>query len=137
MGYRLVVADDSPEIRLLLRFRLGLQDDMEIVAEAEDGLMAALAAAQHCPDVVILDWRMPGADGAQAVGLVRRASPSSRILVYSSAQCAEAEQEALSAGADAFIKKTHGIGTVVAAIRRVCSQGPVIHDLEARRRESG
>ncbi|HMC51888.1 MAG TPA: response regulator transcription factor [Acidimicrobiales bacterium] len=125
MTYTLVVADDAAEIRLLLRFRLGLQPDMEIVGEAEDGLMAALLAAQHRPDAVILDWRMPGVDGIQAINLVRRASPSSRILMYSSGQCAQAEEQALRAGADGFFRKIDGIGTLVAAIRRVCAQSPL------------
>jgi DNA-binding NarL/FixJ family response regulator len=135
MTYTLVVADDAPEIRMLLRFRLGSQEDMEILAEAEDGLMAALLAAQHRPDVVILDWRMPGVDGVQAIGLVRRASPDSRILMYSSGPCLQAEREALAAGADGFIKKTEGIGTLVTAIRRVCAQGPALAEqLPATRR---
>jgi DNA-binding NarL/FixJ family response regulator len=115
-----------------------LQDDMEIVAEAEDGLMAALAAAQHNPDVVILDWRMPGVDGVQAISLVRRASPTSRILIYSSGQCAQAEREALAAGAAGFIKKTDGVGSLASAIRRVCSQGPSVgQDFTAMERDSG
>jgi len=138
MTYTLVVADDAPEIRMLLRFRIGSQEDMEILAEAEDGLMAALLAAQHRPDVVILDWRMPGVDGVQAIGLVRRASPGSRILMYSSGHCVQVQQEALEAGADGFVKKADGIGTLVAAIRRVCSQGPRAgEDRATRLRGSG
>ena len=134
MTYTLVVADDAPEIRMLLRFRLGSQEDMEILAEAEDGLMAALLAAQHRPDVVILDWRMPGIDGVQAISLVRRASPGSRILMYSSGQCLQAERDALAAGADGFIKKTEGMGALVGAIRRVCRQGePVAEGVAAPR----
>ena len=132
MTYTLVVADDAPEIRMLLRFRLGSQEDMEILAEAEDGLMAALLAAQHRPDVVILDWRMPGIDGVQAISLVRRASPGSRILMYSSGQCLQAERDALAAGADGFIKKTEGVGALVSAIRRVCHRGrPASEDVAA------
>jgi two-component system NarL family response regulator len=123
MALRVLVADDEADIRLLLRLRLGLCDEFELVGEAADGLGAAQQAAEQHPDVVVLDWRMPGLSGLEAIPLIRRASPGSHILMYTSRPSRQADEEALAVGADGYLEKTAGTDALVAAIKQVAARG--------------
>jgi len=119
MTLRLLVADDEADIRLLLVLTLGQGYGFEVVAEAADGLEAAKLAAAHRPDVVVLDWKMPGVNGLEAVPLIRRDSPRSRILMYSALPSGQAAEQALAAGADCYLGKTEGTRALVSAIGRL------------------
>ena len=123
MAVRVLVADDEPEIRLLLRLNLAPHQDLEIVAEVGDGVSVARAAAEHRPDVVVLDWMMPGMVGIEAIPLIRKGSPRSRILMYTSRPSPRAEREALAAGADGYLEKGTTMATLVSAIRRLGADG--------------
>ena len=80
---RVVVADDSPEVRLLVRVVLEDDADFRVEAEAADGQEAVeLAAALH-PDLMLLDLSMPKMDGHQALPLILEASPETRVVVLS------------------------------------------------------
>jgi len=121
MAIRVLTVDDEPNNRLLLRLNLARADDLELVAEADDGVSAAGLAAEHHPDVVVLDWMMPGMAGVEAIPLIRRGSPRSRILMYSSLGSAGAEEEALAAGADCYLEKRGAMGSVLEAVRRLAA----------------
>jgi DNA-binding NarL/FixJ family response regulator len=103
---RVLVADDTPDIRLLLRSSLGLNDAFEVVAEASDGVESIREAARHRPDVVILDLAMPLMDGLEAIPAIRRRSPDSKIVVLSVFPSERMAGAVLEAGADAYLEKT-------------------------------
>lgn len=80
---KVLLVDDVPDIRLLLR--VGLQSDgrFSIVGEAEDGEQAVALARHLRPDVIVLDLAMPVMDGFEAIPEIHRVAPDSRVLAYS------------------------------------------------------
>src|SRR5689334_19332678 len=102
---RVLVVDDHPVVRQGLRTFLDLQPDITVVGEAADGAAAVTAAVTHSPDVILLDLRMPGADGATALhGLRERAVPA-KVLVVTSFTDPAAVLPALRAGAAGYVFK--------------------------------
>ena len=100
---RIVVADDRKRSRRALRALLGTCSDLLVVADAADGAEAIGLVARERPDVVLMDLRMPVLNGFQATARIKRDWPRVRVLVLSIA--AEARDQALAAGADAFVAK--------------------------------
>lgn len=84
MSYRLVVADDQPEVRRSLRRFIERDGRFEIVAEAENGAQAIDAVASSHPDALIMDLAMPGVDGLVALESIMRSAPATRVAVLSS-----------------------------------------------------
>lgn len=101
---RILLADDQVKVRSALRLLLEQEGDMDVVAEAADSVGLLLAAEQKSPDVVLLDWELPGVPVADLVPLLRRLSPTIRILALSGRP--EAESTAVAVGVDAFVSKT-------------------------------
>jgi DNA-binding NarL/FixJ family response regulator/two-component sensor histidine kinase len=118
---RVLLADDTPEIRLLLRMALELEGGFEIVGEAADGAQALHLADDHRPDAVILDLAMPVMDGLEAIPAIRRATPETKILVLSGFTSDQMEREALSVGADAYLEKGVPPQDIVALLQKLCS----------------
>ena len=81
---RVLIADDHAVVRQGLRTFLDLQDDVEVVGEAEDGAEALEAAERLAPDVVLIDLVMPGVDGIEAIRGLRERVPAARAIVLSS-----------------------------------------------------
>jgi CheY-like chemotaxis protein len=102
--YRVLLADDVPEIRQLIRLTLELDGRFEVVGEASDGAEAIAIASSQCPDVVILDVSMPVMDGIQAIPEILRRCPETKIIVLSALE-GTTSAAALEAGADAYIVK--------------------------------
>lgn len=102
---RVVLADDTDDIRLLLRVALGSMPEFEIVGEAENGQEAIEATERHTPDVILLDLAMPVLDGLQAIPDIRRVSPETQIIVLSGYASAQVEAEALALGAAGYVEK--------------------------------
>jgi signal transduction histidine kinase len=119
---RVLIADDTPDIRLLLRSSLGLNDAFEVVAEASDGVESIREAARHRPDVVILDLAMPLMDGLEAIPAIRRRSPASRIVVLSVFPSERMATPVLEAGADAYLEKTD-VHRLVPLLISLCDGG--------------
>lgn len=117
---RVLLADDTPEIRLLLRMALELEGGFEVVAEAADGAQALHLADDHHPDAVILDLAMPVMDGLEAIPAIRRAAPDTKILVLSGFTSDQMEKEALSVGADAYLEKGVPPHDIVALLQKLC-----------------
>ena len=82
---RILLADDRPELRRLVRLRFELEDDVEVVGDASNGAEAVGLAHALQPDAVVLDLEMPLMDGAEAIPLLRRAAPNAVIVLYTAA----------------------------------------------------
>jgi PAS domain S-box-containing protein len=113
---RVLLADDAPDLRVLLRLALSSVAGVEVVGEAADGREAVDAAAELLPDVLLLDLSMPVMDGLQAIPLVREASPQTKILVMSGFEADRMQPAALAAGAHGYLEKGGILGDVVTAL---------------------
>jgi DNA-binding NarL/FixJ family response regulator len=114
---RLLIADDQPLMRAGFRAVLEATGEMEVVAEAADGLEAVSAARATKPDVVLMDIRMPHLDGIEAI----RRLPSHRVLILTTFGLDEYIVEALRAGASGFITKDVPADELVRAVRVVAA----------------
>ncbi|MEO8969053.1 MAG: response regulator transcription factor [Solirubrobacteraceae bacterium] len=119
---RVVIADDQPMMRAGFRAVLEATGDIEVVAEAGTGEQALTAVAQHSPDVVLMDIRMPGMDGIEAT----RRLPRSRVLILTTFGLDQYILEALRAGASGFLLKDAPTQEVVAAVRAVAAGDAVL-----------
>jgi DNA-binding NarL/FixJ family response regulator len=101
---------------------VGTEPDMEVVAEAADGQQALEMFAKHQPDLVLMDLRMPGNGGIQAIVEIRKRFPTARVLVLSAFDGDEDIYRALQAGAQGYVlKKTTG-DKLVPALRAVAAR---------------
>src|SRR5436305_761121 len=103
---RLVVVDDSRDIRLLLRLSVEQRTDVEVVAEADNGEQAIALVGALRPDLVILDVEMPVLDGISALPKLREVSPDTRVVMLSNLAEPVYEQRARAAGAVAYVRKS-------------------------------
>lgn len=120
---RVLVVDDSPYFRLLLRSIFDAHDGFEVVAEADDGVTAIERAGATEPDVIVLDWQMPVMTGLAALPGLRRHAPSAVIVMYSSAGEPDASALAVGAGADLYLDKSVGPNALMVSIRRLLDTG--------------
>ncbi len=119
MTIRILLADDDALLRAGLAVVLGSSPDMEVVAEAADGLEAVDLCRTHSPDVVLMDVRMPGIDGIEATRRLVAAHPELRILILTTFQHDEYVWGALSAGASGFLLKRASPERLIDAVRVV------------------
>ncbi|WP_062528648.1 response regulator [Demequina rhizosphaerae] len=116
---RVALVDDQAMVRVGLRMILESEDDVEVVAEATSGVEAARIVADHAPDVVLMDVRMPGMDGLTATREVLAAHPGTRIVILTTFDDDEYVYEALRAGASGFLLKSVDGDALVSAVRVV------------------
>ena len=113
---RILLVEDNEVFRDALELLLGMRGDVEIVASVGDGAAAVTAAIEHRPDVVLMDYRMPGMDGVQATTQVIEALPDVAVVALTASADA-AEREALvEAGAVGCLTKDQELEEIVAAI---------------------
>lgn len=120
---RVVLADDTDDMRRMLRLALDLAGGFDVVAEAGDGEAAVGLAKGHRPDAVVLDLAMPVMDGLQAIPLIREASPLTRILVLSGFNAAHLASEARTLGADAYLEKGVAFSDIAGLLRELVDGG--------------
>jgi len=116
---RVLVVDDAANLRELLTLLLEVEDDFEVVGTAADGRQAIDAAALLQPDVVLLDLAMPVMDGLQALPELRANLPHARIVIFSGFEHDALAEEAMQAGADAYIEKGTSVTQLVAQLREL------------------
>jgi DNA-binding NarL/FixJ family response regulator len=114
---RIVLVEDNRVFREALELLLGMRADIEVVASVGDGSAAVPACEQHKPDVVLMDYRLPGLDGVQATAAVREHCPGVAVVCLTASANA-AEIDALyAAGASACLTKDQELDEIVGAIR--------------------
>jgi DNA-binding NarL/FixJ family response regulator len=121
MSITVLVADDQSMVRAGFRMLLSGEEDIDVVAEAQNGLEAVQKAARFRPTVVLMDIRMPEIDGLEATRRILAADPSARVLVLTTFDLDEYIYEALSAGASGFVLKDDPPEQLIAAIRTVAA----------------
>jgi DNA-binding NarL/FixJ family response regulator len=122
--------DDHPVVREGLLAIIATQSDMKAVDEAENGETAVAKYRQLRPDVVLMDLRMPGLGGAEAIVRIREEFPAARIIVLTTYEGDEDIYRALQAGAQAYLLKSMVRRELLQTIREVhagqrCIPGPV------------
>jgi DNA-binding NarL/FixJ family response regulator len=130
---RVLVADDQELVREGLVMILSAQSDIEVVAEASDGVDAVAMARQLNPDVALMDVRMPRLDGIDATRRILAAVPDCRVLVLTTFDVDEAVLGALRAGASGFLLKDAPRRSLIAAVRAV-AEGDVLLAADVMRR---
>jgi len=129
---RLLVADDHGIMRSGLRLLLDRQPDMEVVAEAADGLEAVELALRERPDICILDVSMPRMTGLQATVEIRAHAPEIAVLVLSMHDDEQYLFEALQAGAAGYVLKREADQALVEAVRAVSRGEPFMTNAAER-----
>jgi DNA-binding NarL/FixJ family response regulator len=130
---RILLVDDHILMRMGLTSAANNEPDLEVVAEAEDGLEAIEAYRAHRPDVVVLDLRMPRKNGIETIGLLRQEFGSVRVLVLSNYSGGDDIGAAMQAGASGYVVKDMPLDRLLDAIRRIHAGEQVIPPEIARR----
>jgi two-component system response regulator DesR len=121
MTIRLLLADDQAMVRGALATLLGLEPDMEVVAEVGRGDEVVAAARTSKPDVALVDVEMPGLDGIAATAALHEAMPGVRVLIVTTFGRPGFLRRALQAGASGFVVKDTPARQLAEAVRRVHS----------------
>ena len=132
---RVVLADDQPLVRAGFRMLLEAEDDIEVVGEADDGAEAVRLTVALLPDVVLMDIRMPGVDGLEAL---RRISADDglaavKVLVLTTFELDEYVFEAVRLGASGFLVKHTQPADLVRAVREVAAGEALLSPSVTRR----
>ena len=134
MSIKVAVVDDQALLRGGFAVMLGLQEDIEVVAEAGDGAAAIEMARSYRPDVILMDIRMPGMDGLAATkAIVDAADWEVKVLILTTFDPDEYVYKALRAGASGFVLKDISPEDLVAAVRTVADGGALLAPSVTRR----
>jgi DNA-binding NarL/FixJ family response regulator len=135
--FRVLVVDDHPIMRLGIAAIINAQKDMKVCGQAGSGEDALRLFRQHSPDVTLMDLRLPGMSGLDAIRAIRREDPAARCVVLTTYEGDEDIHQALAAGAAGYIIKAMSHDTLVDALRKVHAGSrflptPVSQSLAAR-----
>ena len=117
---RVVICDDQAAFRKVVSVVLGLDPDLEVVGEAENGRDAIALARELQPDVLLLDIAMPVMDGLEALPLIREAAPETRVVMLTGVASDAVRARALAAGAEGFIEKGTDVDLLAEPIKEAC-----------------
>lgn len=117
--YRIVVVDDAPDLRALVRARLRLDGRFAIVAEGGTGQDAVRAVERERPDLILLDVSMPDLSGLDALTSIRERSPDTQVVLFSGFQEESLESHARERGAAAYVHKSTDLETLVEVLHDV------------------
>jgi DNA-binding NarL/FixJ family response regulator len=118
---RVLIADDQRVVRDGLTMLIGLIDGVEVVGTAGDGVEAVERAASDHPDVVVMDLRMPGMEGAEATHRIRATLPGTQVLVLTTYADDQSLFPALQAGARGYLTKDASAEEIEQAIRALAA----------------
>lgn len=118
---RLLIADDHPMVRYMLRLAMAGRPDIEIVGEAASGPETLDACSRLGPDVLVLDLVLPGLHGFEVVRRLRKEQPSIKILVLTGSDERDAEHEAVKLGVDGYVEKSSSAEEIADAIEAVAT----------------
>jgi DNA-binding NarL/FixJ family response regulator len=133
MTIRVLVADDQSMVRAGFRMLLSGEQDIEVVAEASNGLEAVEKAARFDPTVVLMDIRMPELDGLEATRRILAADNAARVLILTTFDLDEYVYEALQVGASGFVLKDDPPEQLIAAIRTIAAGDALLSPTITRR----
>ena len=133
MTTRVLVADDQSMVRAGFRMLLAGEEDIEVVAEAANGLEAIEKAARFDPTVILMDIRMPELDGLEATRRILAADRGARVLILTTFDLDEYVYEALRAGASGFVLKDDSPEQLIGAIRTVAAGDALLSPTVTRR----
>jgi DNA-binding NarL/FixJ family response regulator len=119
MNLSVYICDNYGALRDLMRFALEDDARIQVVGEAEDAITCVRELPDARPDVLVLDLRMPGVTGLEAVPEIRAASPDTRIVVYSQYIDDRTEAELEEAGVEAWLKKDEDLNELRATVLSV------------------
>ena len=119
---RVVLVEDNAVFREALELLLGLRSDIEVVASVQDGSEAAEAVARVKPDVVLMDYRLPGLDGVQATRAVKEAYPEAAVVCLTASANLRERDALVEAGAVGCLSKDEGLDAIVTAIREAAAK---------------
>jgi DNA-binding NarL/FixJ family response regulator len=125
---RVVLVDDVPELRLLVRITLEDDPEIEVVGEAANGREGVDVVQRTDPDLVLLDLSMPDMDGLEAIPLMRANAPNARVVVLSGHEAGRVSLQALDQGASRYINKAAGLQTIPQVIHEVAQLDPPFTD---------
>ena len=130
---RVLIADDHPIVREGFGAIVNAEPDIQVVAQASDGVQALERAAAANPDVALMDLRMPNMGGAEAIRRLRQTNPNLRAIVLTTYDDDEAIYEAIRAGARGYLLKDVRPKDLVRAIRRVHAGGSLLQPVVVER----
>jgi DNA-binding NarL/FixJ family response regulator len=133
VSIRVLVADDQSMVRAGFRMLLADEPDIDVVAEASNGVEAIQKAARFEPTVILMDIRMPELDGLEATRRIVEADHSARVLIVTTFDLDEYVYEALRAGASGFVLKDDPPEQLLAAIRTVAGGDALLSPAITRR----
>jgi DNA-binding NarL/FixJ family response regulator len=126
MTIRVVLADDQPLVRAGLRVLIADHPDIEVVAEASTGTEAVRVTRNLRPDVVMMDIRMPGMDGIEAMRMIMADDTAARVIILTTFDHDDYVYAALQAGASGFLVKDMALDDILIAIRVVAAGDALI-----------
>ena len=118
---RVALVEDNHVFREALELLLGLQPDVEVVAAIENGNDVVELCRAHDPDVVVMDYRLPGIDGVEATALLRRECPAVAVVCLTASANLRETEALRQAGAVACLTKDEDLNEIVATIRSAAS----------------
>jgi DNA-binding NarL/FixJ family response regulator len=119
---RVVLVEDNDTFRQTLELLLGMRDEIEVVGSVSNGEDAVVLCGDLLPDVVLMDYRMPGLNGADATRAVLKACPTCRVVCLSASVSEREVEEVRAAGAVAVVTKDEDFDRLVAT---VCEAGGI------------
>ena len=118
---RVLLVEDNETFRQTLELLFGLRDEIEVVASVATGEAAPPLVALHKPDVVLMDYRMPGLNGAEATRAVLEACPGTRVVCLTASVSAGEIDDLMAAGAVSCLTKDVDLNEIVDSVRRAAA----------------
>ena len=118
---RILLVEDNQVFREALELLLGMQADLEVVASVGDGSEAVAACDKHEPQVVLMDYRLPGMDGVQATAAVKESHPEIAVVGLTASANSREIEAMFEAGAIACLTKDQELDVIVATVTRAAN----------------